>query len=232
MGQAAVLSHLPGTLGWRSIPTALFQQHLVRVTLLGIDGREEGPDGGVGLSDHGCELAVEGLSVIVSLVEVAGRPVNEIPGQGRETSRFGAADSGDPLNPCCHEVVQEVVQAKVRGYEVQEVHEGGDHLVDREEGQLHQPPDPHTHRTRSPGLGEGVVGSLVVGLLESVLSHPPQHGLAEVEEAPINHRGREYLGEGVPKRLLEVHHDGLRGEVEERVEEDEILQVGVGILVG
>ena len=46
MGKAAILGHLPGTLGWRSIPTALLQQHLVCVGLFGIDGLEE--------SRHGC----------------------------------------------------------------------------------------------------------------------------------------------------------------------------------
>ena len=41
MGKAAILGHLPGTLGWRSIPTALL---LVCVGLIGIDGLEECPD--------------------------------------------------------------------------------------------------------------------------------------------------------------------------------------------
>ena len=42
----------------------------------------------MGVSDHGCELAVEGLSVVIGLVEVAGGPVNKVPGKGRETGRF------------------------------------------------------------------------------------------------------------------------------------------------
>ena len=32
------------------------------------------------MSDHVCELAVEGLSEVVGLVEVAGGPVNKVPG--------------------------------------------------------------------------------------------------------------------------------------------------------
>ena len=72
MGKAAILGHLPGTLGWRSIPTALLQQHLVCVGLFGIDGLEECPDGRVGVPDHSRELAVEAISVVVRLVEATG----------------------------------------------------------------------------------------------------------------------------------------------------------------
>ena len=61
------------------------------------DGLEEGRDGRVGVSDHGCELAVEGLSVVIGLAEVAGGPVNKVPGKRQVAGRFGAAGSGYPF---------------------------------------------------------------------------------------------------------------------------------------
>ena len=80
---------------------------------------------------------------------------------------------------------------------------------------LHESPYPHTNRTRSPGIGKGVVDSIVVGLLESVLPHlsrsgPPARS-GSSDRPPLLRerleRGKD-LREGVPKRHLEVYHDG------------------------
>ena len=42
-------------------------------------------------------------------------PIHEVPAERREARRFGVPGSGDPLDPGCHEVIEEVVEAKVRG---------------------------------------------------------------------------------------------------------------------
>ena len=70
--------------------------------------------------DHGCELAIEGLDIVIGLVEVAGGPVNEVPGERLEARRFGAAGSGDPLRPgrllSTHRVKCDSHHCKTPGY--------------------------------------------------------------------------------------------------------------------
>ena len=48
------------------------------------------------MPDHSRELAVEAISVVVRLVEATGSPVDEVPGEGWQASRFSAPDCGDP----------------------------------------------------------------------------------------------------------------------------------------
>ena len=43
------------------------------------------------VTHHGCKLSVEGLCVVVRLVEVAISPLDEVPGLRRKAVRFSAA---------------------------------------------------------------------------------------------------------------------------------------------
>ena len=45
------------------------------------------------MTHHGCKLSVEGLCVVVRLVEVAISPLDEVPGLRRKAGRFGASCS-------------------------------------------------------------------------------------------------------------------------------------------
>jgi len=65
------------------------------------------------VTHHGCKLSVEGLCVVVRLVEVAISPLDEVPRLRRKAGRFSAASGRNPLYPGCHEVVEEIVKAKV-----------------------------------------------------------------------------------------------------------------------
>ena len=55
------------------------------------------------MTHHGCKLSVEGLCVVVRLVEVASSPLDEVPGLRRKAGRFSAASGG---NPCTQIVIK------------------------------------------------------------------------------------------------------------------------------
>ena len=49
------------------------------------------------MTHHGCKLSVEGLCVVVRLVEVAISPLDEVPRLRRKAGRFSAASGRNPL---------------------------------------------------------------------------------------------------------------------------------------
>ena len=63
------------------------------------------------MTHHGCKLSVEGLCVVVRLVEVAISPLDEVPGLRRKADRFSDASGGNTLYPGRHEIVEEIVKA-------------------------------------------------------------------------------------------------------------------------
>ena len=72
------------------------------------------------------------------------------------------------------------------------------------EGQLHESTDQDAYGTGGIGAGSCVEGARVVRLLQPVLPHPPEDGLAEMEVAPVDRgRGEHLGGEGGQPRTFD-----------------------------
>ena len=80
MCQSTVLGKLTGPFGRRIISVTLLEYYLIRSGLFYVDSLKKGSDSRVRVPHHSCKLSVEGLCVVVRLVEVEISPFDEVPG--------------------------------------------------------------------------------------------------------------------------------------------------------